>query len=40
VTAAGDHLVFSTTDDTGWSLWNIGVDGSNPRLVVAGTMHG
>ena len=40
----GDRILFSRTEDRGtnWapSLWSIGVDGSDARLVVAGTAQG
>ena len=40
----GDRILFSRTGRAGEagksSLWSIGVDGSDPRLVVAGTMDG
>jgi dipeptidyl aminopeptidase/acylaminoacyl peptidase len=39
----GDRIHFSRQEDRGKgerSLWSIGVDGSNPRLVVAGTLVG
>ena len=38
----GDRILFSKTEDPAGesSLWSIGVDGSNARLVVAGTMDG
>jgi hypothetical protein len=37
----GDRILFSRTEETGKrSLWSIGVDGSGPRLLVAGTMDG
>lgn len=39
----GDRILFSRTEDRGAgesSLWSIGVDGSDARLVVAGTTFG
>jgi hypothetical protein len=39
----GDRILFSKTEERGAvesSLWSIGVDGSGPRLVVAGTWEG
>lgn len=39
----GDRILFSNTDDRGEgesSLWSVGVDGSDARVVVAGTMWG
>jgi Tol biopolymer transport system component len=39
----GDRILFSRTEDPAAgesSLWSIGVDGSDARLVVAGTMDG
>ena len=38
----GDLILFSKKEDgtKGESLWSIGVDGSDPRLVVAGTLVG
>jgi Tol biopolymer transport system component len=36
-TPQGDRMLFTTTDDAGWSLWSIGIDGSDARLVVDGT---
>jgi Tol biopolymer transport system component len=39
----GDRILFSNTDDRGErenSLWSIGVDGSDARLLVAGTNQG
>jgi dipeptidyl aminopeptidase/acylaminoacyl peptidase len=36
-TPRGDRILFTTTDDTGWGLWSIGVDGSDARLIVDGT---
>jgi Tol biopolymer transport system component len=39
----GDRILFSRTEDRGageGSLWSIGVDGSDARLVVAGTTWG
>jgi Tol biopolymer transport system component len=37
----GDRILFSRTEEKGKrSLWSVGVDGSGPRLLVAGTMDG
>ncbi|MFN8232395.1 MAG: hypothetical protein U0V56_02555 [Actinomycetota bacterium] len=39
----GDRILFSRTEDRGrgeGSLWSVGVDGSDPRLVIAGTTAG
>jgi Tol biopolymer transport system component len=39
----GDRILFSKTEDRGRgeaSLWSIGVDGSDERRLVAGTMYG
>jgi Tol biopolymer transport system component len=37
----GDRILFSKTEDRGAnSLWSIGVDGSDARLVVTGTISG
>jgi Tol biopolymer transport system component len=39
----GDRILYSTGDGTGLAttaLWSIGVDGSEPRLLVAGTPQG
>jgi len=36
-TPGGDRILYTTTDDTGWSLWSIGVDGSDARRIVDGT---
>lgn len=42
----GDRILFSSTEDRGsgepegGALWSIGVDGSDPRVVVAGTIEG
>jgi Tol biopolymer transport system component len=37
-TPRGDRILFSTTTaDDSWSLWSVGVDGSDARLIVDGT---
>jgi hypothetical protein len=37
----GDRILFSKSEDRGAdSLWSIGVDGSDARLVVTGTISG
>jgi hypothetical protein len=39
----GDRILFSRTEDRGAgesSLWSVGVDGSDARLLVAGTSQG
>jgi Tol biopolymer transport system component len=36
----GDRILFWRSEDGESSLWSIGVDGSDARLVVAGTMEG
>jgi hypothetical protein len=39
----GDRILFSKTEDRGEgeaSLWSVGVDGSDARLVVVGTTQG
>jgi Tol biopolymer transport system component len=36
----GDRVYFEKDADHGSSLWSIGVDGSDPHLVVAGTSQG
>jgi Tol biopolymer transport system component len=35
-----DRVLFSKIEDGEPSLWSIGVDGSDPRLIVAGTTQG
>ena len=36
----GDRILFSKSGSVEVSLWSIGIDGSDPRLVVAGTRQG
>jgi Tol biopolymer transport system component len=36
-TPQGDRILFSKTAATGWSLWSVGVDGSDAHLIVDGT---
>ena len=36
----GDRILYETGDGTGSALWSIGVDGSDARLLVAGTTQG
>jgi Tol biopolymer transport system component len=36
----GDRILFWRTDGNGEALWSIGVDGSDARLLVAGTSEG
>ena len=40
VSPEGDRVLFSKIEDGEPSLWSIGVDGSDPRLLVAGTTQG
>jgi Tol biopolymer transport system component len=40
VSPEGDRVLFSKIEDGEPSLWSIGVDGSDPRLIVAGTTQG
>jgi hypothetical protein len=40
VSPEGDRVLFSKIVDGEPSLWSIGVDGSDPGLIVAGTTQG
>jgi Tol biopolymer transport system component len=40
VSPEGDRVLFSKIEDGEPSLWSIGVDGSDPRLLVGGTTQG
>ncbi len=40
VSPTGDRVLFSKSKDGTSSLWSIGVDGSDPRLLVEGTAQG
>jgi len=36
-TPQGDRILYSTGSDGSWSLWSVGIDGSDARLIVDGT---